>query len=164
METLARLMPKTIRPSDDGIYLAGLLHDIGFLVLDYLDPRLSDQLHARRAAEPKRPVEEIEAEILEKNHCELGAELGRHWNLTEPIIAVLRYHHTPYGVRAAAEQPLVTMAHLAEKLLPTFAVDESVPLNIAAEEWQTLGIDPLKADMIRAKVLEHTRQVAGMNF
>ena len=164
MGTLARYMPNDRRPSDEEIYLAGLLHDIGFLVLDYLDAKLSNQLHTRLAAEPDRSIEEIETEMLEMNHCELGAELGRHWDLPEPIIAVIRYHHAPNDKRPTVGQPLVAMANLAEKLLPTLGIVESVPMNISVEEWQALGIDPLKADEIRAKVLDHAKQMAGMSI
>lgn len=159
MDTLARLMPRDLRPSDDEIYLAGLLHDIGFLVLDYLSPQLSDAFHARLAAQPQCTVEEAEAEMLETSHGELGAELGRHWNLPETIISVLQYHHGDHGT--VSRQPLVAMANLAEKLLPTFGMVEPVPLDIADEEWRSLGIDPAKADEIRAKVLEHVRNVSA---
>ena len=127
METLARLMPPERRPSDEEIYLAGLLHDIGFLVLDYLDPQLSDAFHARLASPPSCTVEEIEAGMLETSHGELGAELGRRWNLPEAIVAALHFHHNPGDPRAAAGQPLVTLANLAEKLLPTFGIAEPVP-------------------------------------
>ncbi|MCK9200391.1 MAG: HDOD domain-containing protein [Gallionella sp.] len=161
MDTLARLMPRELRPSDEEIYLAGLLHDIGFLVLDYLDPRLSNAFHARLAAEPPCTVEEAEATMLETSHGELGAELGRHWNLPETIISVLHYHHNPSDQRAASGQPLVAMTNLAEKLLPTFGMVEPVPMDIADEEWQSLGIDPLKADEVRIKVQEHIRNVTA---
>ena len=164
MDTLARYMPKDRRPPDDEIYLGGLLHDIGFMVLDYLDPQLSDKFHARLAVDAERTIEEIEAEMLGMNHCELGAELARHWGLPEHIIAMLRYHHSPNDERAADGQPLVAMASLAGKLLPTFGIDESMQVDIAAEEWQALGIDPLKADEIKAKVHEHTNKVATMNI
>ena len=164
MGTLARFMPDGLRPSDEEIYLAGLLHDIGFLVLDYIDAKLSDQLHARLAAEPGRPIEEIEAEMLEMNHSELGAELGRHWNLPKPIIAVMSYHHASNEERTAVGQPLVDMANLAEKLLPSLGIAESVQMDIAAEEWQALGIDPLKENEIRAKVQEHAKQVFEMDI
>ena len=164
METLARFMPNDRRPPDEEIYLAGLLHDIGFLVLDYLDAPLSDQLHARLVAEPERPIEEIEAELLELSHFELGAELGRHWHLPEPIIAVLRYHHSPNDKGAAVGQPLVHMASLAGKLLPTLGIADSVESHeIAAEEWQALGIDPGKAAEITARVLKHASEVAAMS-
>ena len=50
MQALARAMPSRARPPEDEIFLAGLLHDIGFMVLNYIDPSRSDQLHARLAA------------------------------------------------------------------------------------------------------------------
>lgn len=159
MDTLARLMPRDLRPSDEEVYLAGLLHDIGFLVLDYIDPQLSNAFHARLAASPESTVAEIEADMLETSHGELGAELGRHWNLPESIVAVLNYHHNPDDPRAAAGQPLVAMTSLAEKLLPTFGIAEPVQMDISEEEWQSLGIAPEKADEIRLKIGEHTRNV-----
>ena len=162
MDTLARLMPGDRRPSDDAIYLAGLLHDIGFLVLDYLDAPLSGQFHARMAAEPGRTVEEIEAEMLEMSHGELGAALGRHWDLPATIIAVLNYHHTPDDKRAVIGQPLVAMANLSEKLLPTFALAESVRPNIDANEWHALGIDPARENDIMAAVEKNVREVSSM--
>lgn len=164
MDTLARLMPNALRPSDEEIYLAGLLHDIGFLVLDHLDTQLSDKLHARMTAEPGRPLAEIEAEMLEMNHCELGAELGQHWDLPESIVAVMRHHHTPNDMRAAAGQPLIAMVNLAEKLLPAFGIAEAVPTGIAEEEWQFLKIDPHKVEEIKISAQQHTRDVAAINI
>ena len=37
MQGIARFMPDQMRPSNDQIFLAGMLHDIGYLVLAYLD-------------------------------------------------------------------------------------------------------------------------------
>lgn len=162
MDTLAHLMPDDLRPSDDEIYLAGLLHDIGFLVLDYLDTRLSDKFHARLAAEPGSTVEEIEAEMLEMNHGELGAELGRHWSLPDNIVAVLSYHHTPDDPRAAAGQPLVSMANLAEKLLPTFGFTGSALPEIGIDEWHALGIDPVRKGAVMSAVERNIREVSTM--
>jgi putative nucleotidyltransferase with HDIG domain len=163
MDTLAHLMPEGMRPSDDEIYLAGLLHDIGFLALDYLDTRLSDRFHTRLAtAEPGRTVEEIEAEMLEMNHGELGAALGRHWSLPENIVAVLNYHHTPHDLRAAVGQPLVNMAGLAEKLLPTFCITEAAPPEIGFGEWQALGIDPVRKGAVMSAVERNIHEVASM--
>jgi putative nucleotidyltransferase with HDIG domain len=94
MEVLSRAMPVDIRPPSEEIYLAGLLHDIGFLVLQYINPDLSNRFHARIAAETSRSFDEIEAEMLEISHSELGALLAQHWNLGETIVAVLRHHHS----------------------------------------------------------------------
>ena len=164
MDTLHRYMPKERRPAEDEVYLAGLLHDFGFLVLNYLDTPLCDQLYSRMLAEPTRAVEEIEAEILEMTHGELGAELACHWGLPENIIAVLRCHHTPEKCSNAAQQPLVALAHWAEKLLPAFDMGEAVPINTEAEAWQCLGIDPGAADEIIANIKMATERVAEISI
>jgi putative nucleotidyltransferase with HDIG domain len=159
---IARAMPAKIRPKDDDVFLAGLLHDIGYLALAFLDPKRSDDLHVRFAAESNCPALSIEREMLEICHDELGAELARHWNLPDEIIAVLRYHHTPDVVEVAAGQPIVHMIGLAEKLLASFGIHEHVDANISDEDWEVLGIDPSKAEEIGVHVAEQAEQAAAV--
>lgn len=151
---IARAMPSRSRPQDDQIFLAGLLHDIGYMVLAYLDPKRSDKLHARLELEPDRPALEIEKEMMEMGHDELGSELVRHWNLPDEIIAVLRYHHTPDKAEAAAGQPLARMINIAEKLLTSFGINEYIAPGISDEEWHALGIDPASAEEVGKQVAE----------
>ncbi|KAF0205258.1 MAG: signal transduction [Gallionellaceae bacterium] len=166
MRTISRAMPRNTRPLDDEILLAGLLHDIGYVVLNHLDPMRSDELQARFATETGRSCIEIENELLGISHCELGAELARFWELPACIIAVLRYHHDPDNEDAAVGQPLVSMVSLAEKALNVFGIPEGEPDEIHREEWQALGIDPSRADELIeliTKQVEEVKQAAG-NF
>jgi len=155
MDTLAHLMPRAIRPPDDEVYLSGLLHDIGFLVLDFIDPKLSDHFHARLLAEPECSMEEMEQKILDMTHYELGAELVRHWNLPEPIVEVLRAHHTPNEEHSEVVRVLVRMLIVSGKLLGGTGIFETADTEITVEDWQALGIDPLKEEDIRAKLAAH---------
>lgn len=155
---IARNMPAKIRPTDDQIFLAGMLHDIGYLALAFLDPMRSDKLHTQLAAEADRPSLEVERETVEICHDELGAELARHWNLPEEIIAILRYHHSPDEAGAAAGQPLVYMINVAEKMLPSFGLNEYVAPGISAEEWSALGIPPSKVKEVEEQVDEQAEQ------
>lgn len=161
MHAMSQAMPRDLRPQDDEIFLAGLLHDIGFLVLNHINPQLSNQFHIRLATEAGHPVEALEAKMLEMSHSELGAELGRYWNLPEAIVAVLRYHHQPGDARAATGQPLVMMANLAEKLLPTFELSGYVQPGVSDEEWQALGITPVKAAELVELVQKHNQVAAA---
>jgi len=158
VQGIARFMPAKICPQDDQMFLAGMLHDIGYLVLAYLDPKLSDKLHNRLAAEPERPVMDIEQEILDICHDELGAELARHWNLPEEIIAVLRYHHSPDVAEAAIGQPLVRMINIAQKLLPSIGIIEYATPGVSADEWEALGISPSQAEEVKEQVDEQAEQ------
>lgn len=163
MCALAHAMPSRGRPLDDEIFFAGLLHDIGFMVLNYIDPERSDLLQSRLAAEPDRPITEIESDVIEIGHGELGAELAQHWHLPEDIVAVLRYHHTPANAGAKAGQPYIALLNLAEKLLPAFGIFEHVGSNISRQDWLILGIDPTRAEELTAIVreqAEHAKQIA----
>ena len=155
---IARIMPEKIRPQDDQIFLGGMLHDLGYLALAFLDSKLSDKLHTRLAAEFDRPALEVEREAVGICHDELGAALARHWTLPEETIAVLRYHHNPEAAGAAVGQPLVRMVNIAEKLLPSFGISEHVAPDISAGEWEALGIDPSKAEEVKEQVNEQAEQ------
>lgn len=160
MLPVVRAMPAKNRPQDDLIFLTGMLHDIGYLVLAHLDTRRSDDLHTRFVIEPDRPAIEIERELLEMTHDELGAELAKHWNLPSEIVTVLRYHHTPEAAGAAEGQPLVRIVNITEKLLPPLGIREFVGSQVAAEEWTALGIDPDRAEEIAEQVVEQANQAA----
>ena len=101
MLPVVRAMPARKRPPDDLIFLTGMLHDIGYLALAHVDTQRSDDLHTRMVIEPDRLAIEVERELLEVTHDELGAELAQYWNLPSEIVAVIRYHHTPDVVEAA---------------------------------------------------------------
>lgn len=164
MCALARAMPNRSRPPEDEVFFAGLLHDIGFMVLNFIDPERSDLLQSRMASEPDRTITEIESDVIEIGHGELGAQLAQHWALPEDVVSVLRYHHTPDRKGAETGQPHIALLNLAEKLLPSFGIQERVGTEIGAQDWLTLGIEPARAkeltDIMHEQV-ELAKQVAA---
>jgi putative nucleotidyltransferase with HDIG domain len=160
LRTISRAMPQKLRPLDDEIFLAGLLHDIGYMVLNNLDPVRSDELHTRLDTEKNRSCIDIEAELLEMNHAELGAELARHWGLPASIVSILRYHHDPANVNASEGQPLVSMVNLAEKVLVSFGIPEHTSAEINPEEWAGLGIDPAKAEELIEQIKQQAEEAS----
>jgi len=74
-------------------YLAGLLHDLGFILIDqYLNKpfhQLIDSLTEERS------LIEVEEEILGFDHAALGAYVGKQWRLPEHLVATIRFHHDP---------------------------------------------------------------------
>lgn len=164
MRAVAKAMPARSRPLDDQIFLAGLLHDIGYMALSFLDTPASDALHSEILAHPERPACEIEQELLGMTHGDIGAQLGRHWDLPEEIIAVMRYHHTPDAPGAEAGQPLVRLVSFAERLLPSFGITEQAEDKIREDEWMQLGIPAEKSETIVeqiATIAEQAQQLAG---
>ncbi len=160
MNALALAMPRAIRPQQDSLYLAGLLHDRGYMAIHHIDSAASNELHQQLRMQPPRPVLEVEQQILGVSHCHIGAQLASQWNLPEEIVAVLRGHHAPCEGEASPANSLIRLVNLAEKLLPDFGISEYCPPEISEQEWQALGIDPEKSDELRETVNELAVQAA----
>jgi putative nucleotidyltransferase with HDIG domain len=76
----------------DTAFLAGLLHDIGLLVLASHYPR---ELNAVRSFAERRDTRLWEAEraLLGIEHGEIGGRLAEHWSFPKEITGVIHYHH-----------------------------------------------------------------------
>jgi HD-like signal output (HDOD) protein len=73
-----RMAQKIEYPEPEKAYLAGLLHDLGFLVNSVLYTEgFRDCL--RRAAEQHLPLHVIEEQVLGFSHCDTGPMLCQHW-------------------------------------------------------------------------------------
>jgi HD-like signal output (HDOD) protein len=81
-------------PSEDSDYVAGLVHDIGKIVMAWTFPDHFTEIH-RQALAGERAVSEIEEEVLGLNHSELGALYLERHRLPELMISAARYHHCP---------------------------------------------------------------------
>ncbi|MBY0475231.1 MAG: HDOD domain-containing protein [Nitrosomonas sp.] len=162
MRTMAKHMPARIRPMEDQIFLAGLLHDIGYNVLNFIAKDISDALHERLRTTPEASLLEIEHELLGTDHGEIGAQLGIHWELPAEIIAVIRHHHMPDKMDPEINQSLARLVNVAEKMLPDLAVTEHSAQEITEQEWIKLGIDPREVGTIAEEVEAIAKQVTQL--
>ena len=97
-------------------YTAGLLHDMGILVLA---ANCADQFSAilAEAAAKKGTVWELEQSEIGITHAELGAYMLGLWGLSDPIVEAVAYHHRPGEYIGKTFAP-VTAVHVADALLP----------------------------------------------
>jgi putative nucleotidyltransferase with HDIG domain len=81
-------------PTEDSDYVAGLVHDIGKIVMAWTFPDHFTEIH-RQALAGTTAISEIEDAVLGVNHCELGALYLERHRLPELMIYVARFHHSP---------------------------------------------------------------------
>ena len=103
----------------DQCFLAGLLHDIGQLILAF---GLHEE-YAEVIAQAKRQnlqVWQVEQEILGATHADVGAYLLALWGLPNPIIEAVALHHQPARCAAPEFSPAVAV-HAADVFAHEFS-------------------------------------------
>lgn len=96
-------------PHEDHATIAGMLHDIGILILATKLPGHAHGVIQSMAASP-RPFHEAERELWGTTHAELGAFLLGRWGLPVPVVEAVAFHHRPEGVRQPEFDALAAVA------------------------------------------------------
>ena len=104
-----------IAAASSGVYVsAGLLHDIGKLIIASSDPDMARTIPDIASASG-RAVWQVEKEMLGCTHAEVGAYLLGIWGLPFPIVEAVAWHHRPSESPASEMSPLAAV-HVANAL------------------------------------------------
>ena len=148
---LARLAGKV---DPEVMFTAGLLHDIGELVIFNRRPEQAKAaLLLVLDSMDELPVHLSEQQILGFDHAQVGGELARHWNLPLLLQECMAYHH---GISQAQRHPReVAMVHLANQLalmaeVNTLNVSDVAPCDEHA--WESAGLDKAVIEQVLSEV------------
>jgi len=98
---------------DDKAYMAGLLHDIGFMVNCMVFPDEASTA-VNMARERQIPLEQAERATMGFTHCDSGKALAEKWHIAEDIVQVIAGHH--FTEQKCSSTPLVALVHLSDLL------------------------------------------------
>jgi putative nucleotidyltransferase with HDIG domain len=149
----ARLLARTLKSRQifdaESGFSAGLLHDIGKMVISVYMVEQAGRIRNLKTKNPKRPDREIEEEVLGYNHTQIGALLAEHWKLPTKLIEAIQFHHFPQ-LRQDEDNNLPFLVNMANYLATlTFDVDlneeEKAGIELVREETLTfVGISQEK--------------------
>lgn len=132
------------------LFVAGLLHDIGQLILYKSCPELADRV-LRKAGESEFYRYRAEQEIMGITHAQVGAELLRRWQLSPCLQQVVEFHHDPArSPQFSWESSIVHIATaIANRVEPSWKMDsnqQNSPLQIQSIAWEITGLSPTVID------------------
>jgi putative nucleotidyltransferase with HDIG domain len=139
----------------DMLFTAGLLHDIGKIILDpFVEAHratleaAADRLHAN--------FEAAERDVLGMDHAQAGAAVLRQWRLPPQLVEAVAYHHDPE--HAPAEHLLATnIVHVANTLAGASGVGSGIAEmrhSVSAQALAALHVKTAVVERVAAATLE----------
>jgi HD-like signal output (HDOD) protein len=157
--TVARCLAVYRRESNvERLFVAGMLHDVGQVVMVAALPEVSAQVQQDQR-ETGRLHRELERQQLGFDHAELGGALLKKWKIPASIAEPVACHHTP---GSAGQFPLETaLVHIADIICHSMGFGRCAerfvpPLDEPA--WDRLGLSP---HMLSAVVKQAESQLEG---
>ncbi len=116
-QMIGKLLPKNNQPQAGIMYLSGLLHNFGFLLLGHLFKDEFKKLNQAIINKPDVPVIAHELDALGVDHTEIGAWLMQAWNMPTEIITTIREHHNENY--SGIDEQYANLTLIADRLLKT---------------------------------------------
>jgi HD-like signal output (HDOD) protein len=136
---IARLQTEDLKVIDEA-FVAGMLHDLGKLVMA---ARLPDEYAevARLASADRLELWAAEEQVLGANHGEAGGYLLGLWGLSVPIVEAITFHHRPSHGSHPEFTPL-TAVHAADVLVHEANPNDSrfIPARLDLEYLESLRL------------------------
>ncbi len=147
----------SIHPED--IYISGLLHDIGKIILfeNAPEPFLEAlELSSRQEI----PASQAEEEVLGFTHSDVGSVLAIKWFLPEDLTIAVRYHHNPG--KDPFSKSLASLIHLADWLAwkeGKISAPKVPPPRLEEGVFDKIGLEPDQMDDLAEKVRQEYSKV-----
>jgi len=124
----ARVLTEKLNLDRPESFTAGIIHDMGKIILDALYTDFFAEAIAR-VQSSDLTLYQAEEETIGLNHCQIGRELCENWNLPVELIEAVSYHHRPSS--AEKDSQMASLIHLGDILSRKFGVgsggDSQVP-------------------------------------
>jgi HD-like signal output (HDOD) protein len=146
---------KVLHP--ERLFVAGVLHDIGNLIVYHRAPdTIRDLLLDAQGDETV--LARQETRIFGFNHADVGALLLDRWQLPQELIGATRWHHAPAEASHATLEAAIV--HIADAMANhcehgAFYVTPAESLIIDEQAWRIIGLDT--DDTLLADIVEETR-------
>ncbi|TGE33905.1 HDOD domain-containing protein [Desulfosporosinus sp. Sb-LF] len=110
-------------PFGDVAFTAGLLHDIGKLIISVYVQEVGDYL-LEKVTKANLSYVDLEEKVIGYNHATVGGFLAKSWNLPEDLVQAISFHHAPS--HAPDYSQLASVIHVANGLASLLGVGGGV--------------------------------------
>jgi len=137
-ELLARQIPVTRRPSMGLVYLTGLLHNFGTLILAHLFPSQHAKLCRAVELNPHIEAWRLERSLLSIDSAQLAAWLFRHWGLPPALVEAVEWQNQPQKLAQGSSMAL--LLSLCSRLLREQGLSDGPVEELPEGVFDKLGL------------------------
>jgi len=159
-QALSSLVPSDIRPPAGMAYLAGLLHNLGQVLVGHLFKQEFLILSKFIVQAPDRPLVETELEVLGIDHGQLGSWLMKSWALPEETIVAVQEHHSENYRGPYAIYPLLVL--VSDRILKKQGIGDGNNPELPPAVLEYLEISEYEILAVTQRVFEHSEELLAM--
>jgi HD-like signal output (HDOD) protein len=135
-------------PNVERFFVAGILHDIGWLLLCVKRPDAAREVLRRRQAEDSSRVQ-CERAILGFDHAAVGGALLEAWRLPAVLGEAVLCHHEPgQALRHPTEAAVLHIADIVAHALEADEPGEDAVPPLDPEAWNRVGLAPVTWEIV----------------
>jgi putative nucleotidyltransferase with HDIG domain len=136
----SRSLARRLRFNQDVAFTAGLLHDIGRLVLVSAYPQAYGEVLAWRSAHDGEWLD-AERAVLGVDHVDAGVALAGHWNFSDTMRQAIAWHHTPETPGAGFLAAIVHVANAVVHALDLAGEEDELAPALSSVAWNAMGLN-----------------------
>lgn len=136
----AEIISRTLHMKHDFAFTAGLMHDIGRLVLVVKFPKKYEQV-IQCSKDNDCSLLDAERSILGVDHVAVGLILALQWNFADAIQDAIRGHHAPDDKELNSLASIVHVANAIVHALDLSESEEELVPPISQFAWDLLGLN-----------------------
>lgn len=158
--TASRLIAQRIGVAHvEEVFLAGLLADVGMLVLD----KLKGASYGPVAKNSHFNLAAAERKSFDVTHAEISGHLATTWKLPPMLCAPITHHHDPAAVPEPALRRLAEVVEIASRCADVFT-DKDAGLAIAdvRERMKAFNVDAAAGDALMSALQTNAKEIAKL--
>lgn len=160
MDGLAKAIDIKQRPQVGLCYLAGLLHNYGYLVLAHVFPPYFDVINRHLEANPHLSHEYVERHVLDITREQISSQLMECWQMPEEVVGALRWQGSP--MHQSKHETYSKLLFIATQLLRRNGMVAGPAEPIPDSMWDELGLSIDKADEVLQKVQDGEQELQAI--
>jgi putative nucleotidyltransferase with HDIG domain len=144
--TISRYIAEKTRLQDpDDCFVAGLIHDIGLVILAKYFPDIMIGMMSQVVGDTLT-IYEAEKNCIKVRHSKIGEIIAKKWRLPSSLCDTIKYHHSPN--KGAINPELVTIVHLGDLVANWFVATSINPKRVLVEPI-LIGVSDQNAVILR---------------